>query len=141
DIERSGDFKVGDLCRMADYFAVSMEAMAIRMEALKLIPAGSWNEISEARIPARELRAEIGITSDFELDLTDDYPQRYKLLAVQAFENEKITEGQLARLLRCSRIQAREIVGECLKTSADSDGSQTMVSLSLSHSLLANSAG
>src|SRR5437660_1632849 len=48
----------------------------------------------------------------------EPYPERYKALAVYAYEQEKISEGQLARFLRCDRVTAREIVQEYL-TSRD----------------------
>jgi hypothetical protein len=54
--------------------------------------------------------------------------------------DEKITEGQLAKLLRCSRIQAREIVEQCSETADDEDGTQSTVPLSLTHSLLSDIA-
>lgn len=140
-LERSGDFKVADLCRMADYFAVSMQAMAVRLEGLGLIPRGSWDTISEARVPVKDLKLEAGIEQTTNHDSLTPYPERYKLLAVQAFEEEKITEGQLAHLLRCSRIEAREIVEQCSNTSSYSDGMQSQVSFSLAHSLLPHAAG
>src|SRR5947208_6272113 len=100
---------------MADHFAVSLMAMSLRLEALGLIPRGSWDSISESRVPPRTLRQQAG-TETHDGDSEEPYPQRYKLLAVQAFEAEQITEGQLAKLLRCSRIQAREIVEQYSKT-------------------------
>ena len=140
EVERTGDFKVGDLCGMADYFAVSLMAMALRLESLGLIPRGSWDQICESRVPVRDLKQEAGIQPSQDHDSFEPYPQRYKLLAVQAFVDEKITEGQLAKLLRCSRIQAREIVEQCSETGDDRNGTQSRVPLSLTHSLLAAAA-
>ena len=140
EVERTGDFKVGDLCRMADYFAISMMAMAIRLESVGLIRRGSWDQISESRVPVRVLKEEAGIRSSEDGDAFDPYPQRYKLLAVQAFVDEKISEGQLAKLLRCSRIEAREIVEKCSETADDVDGTQLAVHLSLTDSLLTEAA-
>ncbi len=140
EVERTGDFKVGDLCRMADYFAVSMMAMAIRLESVGLIPRGSWDQISASRVPVRVLKEEAGIGPSEDRDAGDPYPQRYKLLAVQAFLDEKISEGQLAKLLRCSRIEAREIVAQCSETADDVDATQLPVRLSLTDSLLNEAA-
>lgn len=140
EVERTRDFKVGDLCGMADYFAVSLMAMALRLESLGLIPRGSWDQICESRVPVRDLKQEAGIQPSQDRDSFEPYPQRYKLLAVQAFVDEKITEGQLAKLLRCSRIEAREIVEQCSETADDRDGTQSRVPLSLTHSLLAVAA-
>ena len=138
EVERTGDFKVADLCRMADYFAVSLIAMSLRLESIGLIPRGSWDKISESRVAVRALQKEAGIESSYDHDSVDPYPQRYKLLAVQAFQDEKITEGQLANLLRCPRIQAREIVEQCSEKADDENGTQSLVPLSLTHSLLAS---
>ena len=140
EVERTGDFKVGDLCRMADYFAVSMMAMALSLESVGLIPRGSWDQISASRVPVRVLKEEAGIKPLQDGDAFDPYPQRYKLLAVQAFLDEKISEGQLAKLLRCSRIEAREIVEQCSETADDFDGTQLAVHLSLTDSLLTEAA-
>lgn len=140
-LERSGDFKVADLCHLADYFAVSMQAMALRLESLNLIPRGSWDAVSEPRVSVNALKYDVGIEQTANHDPLEPYPQRYKLLAVQAFEEEKITEGQLARLLRCSRIEAREIIEQCSKTSSDTNGMQSQISFSLAHSLLPRAAG
>lgn len=40
----------------------------------------------------------------------DPYPDRYVYLAVQAYEQAKISEGQLARFLGVDPVSAREIV-------------------------------
>lgn len=140
EIERSGDFKVADLCRMADHFSVSMQAMTVRLEELSLIPRGSWDAIIDAGVPVRALKQEAGIEPAANQDSLEPYPQRYKLLAVEAFERELITEGQLARLLRCSRIQAREIVEQSSKAPSDDNGMPSSVTFSLSQSLLASAA-
>lgn len=138
EIERTGDFKVGDLCRVADFFSVSLMAMALRLEALALIPRGSWDQIIESRVPIRALKREAGVEPRDEASAPKPYPQRYKLLAVQAFVDQKITEGQLARLLRSSRIEARETVEQW--SVLDADDSHSSVPLALTHSLLGESA-
>jgi Zn-dependent peptidase ImmA (M78 family)/DNA-binding XRE family transcriptional regulator len=139
EVERTGDFRVGDFLRMADYFGVSAMAMALRLEAIGLIPKGSWDQISESRVQIRDMKNEAGIESRGDDDSVDHYPQRYKLLAVQAFNDGKITEGQLAKFLRCSRIEAREIVDECSGTKDDVNGDVSFVPLTLSRSLLNDS--
>jgi len=110
EAQRTGDFKVADLCRMAQYFGVSVIAMALRLESLGLIPRGSWDGVARSRVPIRQLQQEAGVHELSPRESMDPYPQRYKSLAVQAFLEGRITEGQLARLLRCSRIEAREVV-------------------------------
>jgi len=141
EVERTGDFKVADLCRMADYFAVSLMAMTLRLEALGLVPRGSWDRVSESRVPVHKLREGAGVEQSRDDDSLEPYPQRYKLLAVQAFQQEKVSEGQLSKLLRCSRIEARDIVEDTSKTADDENGAQSVVPLSLTHSLLESATG
>lgn len=139
DLDRTGDFKVGDLCRMADYYGVSLMAMTLRLESLGLISRGSWDEIQASRVPVTTIREEAGVEPYVDGDHIDPYPVRYKLLAVQAYIDEKISEGQLAKLLRCPRIEAREIVEKVISGYDDNDPSP--VPLSLSHSLIAGASG
>ncbi len=141
ELERSGDFKVGDLCSMADYFAVSFMAMTLRLESIGLIPRGSWDQIGGAGVQVGELKQEAGGEALADDDSVEAYPQRYKMLAVQAFVDDKITEGQLAKLLRCTRIEAREIVEQCSAASDDGDGMARILPLFLTRSLLSNAAG
>jgi Zn-dependent peptidase ImmA (M78 family)/transcriptional regulator with XRE-family HTH domain len=141
EVDRTGDFTVGDLCRMADFYLVSLHAMTLRLEALGLIPKGSWDEINSTRVRVSEIRKEAGVDQPNDRESLEPYPKRYKLLAVQAFVAAKITEGQLASILRVSRIEAREIVEECLEAPDDADGVQTLVNLSLTKSLLTGTEG
>jgi Zn-dependent peptidase ImmA (M78 family)/DNA-binding XRE family transcriptional regulator len=140
DVDRTGDFKVRDLCRMADFYSVSLTAMTLRLESLNLIPRGSWDEINASRVPVTTLQREAGIEPARDFDSQDLYPQRYKMLAVRAFNEDKLSEGELARLLRCSRIRAREIVAQCSEAADDAGGMQARVPLELTHSLLAGAA-
>lgn len=136
EVERTGDFKVADLCHMANYFSVSLPAMALRMESIGLIPRGSWDQIAESGIQTKVLKQEAGVDVGGDDESVAPWPERYKLLAVQAFLDEKISEGQLAKLLRCSRIEAREMVEQCSEAFDECD--DRMVTLRLTNSLLAN---
>ena len=136
EFERTSDFKVGDLCQMADYFSVSIMAMALRLEALGLIPRGSWDRIADSRVPLAAIKKEAGVASTSGADDSEAYPKRYKHLAVSAFLAEKISEGQLAKFLRCSRIEAREIVEECSEANDSIDATMAPFKLRLNNSLL-----
>jgi Zn-dependent peptidase ImmA (M78 family)/transcriptional regulator with XRE-family HTH domain len=140
-LEPGGDFKVGDLCHMADYFAVSLMAMTLRLESIGLIPRGSWDQIGGSGGAVGELKREAGGAALAHDDALEAYPQRYKMLAVRAFVDDKITEGQLAKLLRCARIEAREIVERCSAGRDDGDGAARMLPLFLTRSLLSNTTG
>ena len=115
-------------------------AMTLRLEFLALIQKGSWDRINLSRVPVRSLRQEAGIQAGEEFDSVEAFPLRYKHLAVEAFVEEKITEGQLARFLRCPRIRAREIVEEITEASDGADSTAAPFRLTLTHSLLSEVA-
>jgi Zn-dependent peptidase ImmA (M78 family)/transcriptional regulator with XRE-family HTH domain len=133
DVNRTGDFKVADLFHMADFFSVSPMAMSLRLEAIGLVPRGSWDQVQESGVPVSTLKREAGVSGASPEDSTERYPERYKLLAVKAFENGDLSEGQLAALLRCSRVEARQIVADTSRTWGESDSERTV---SLERSLL-----
>ncbi len=107
---RSAEARVtaADICRMAHYYFVSVEAMTLRLEELRLLPSGTWDRLKDRGFRIREAQAHLGLEprSDDEYRL----PTRYRLLAVQAYEDELITEGELLRLLRTDRATARRTV-------------------------------
>jgi Zn-dependent peptidase ImmA (M78 family)/DNA-binding XRE family transcriptional regulator len=137
EVERKSDFNVGDLCRMADYYAVSLMAMTLRLESLTLIGRGSWDSIKAAGVAVKKLKLEAGVQEQPDVDSTDTFPDRYKRLAVQAWISDKISTGTLAKLLRCSVIEAREIAYRCAEVATDTDGVSERFSVNLADSLLA----
>ena len=100
-------FTLGNLLTLASYYGVSFEAMAIRLEELKLLPAGTLSTMLNRGVNVREAqeRLELPPLSGYE----DLLPKRYRLLAVQAYTQGDISEGQLARFLRVNRLKAREV--------------------------------
>lgn len=137
EIERKSDFNVGDLCRMADYYEVSLTAMTLRLESLNLIGRGSWDSIKASGVAVKDLKREAGVQDQPEADSADTFPDRYKLLAVQAWASDKISTGTLAKLLRCSLVEAREIAYQCAEVTDDADGVSERFSVNLTDSLLA----
>jgi len=137
-VATTNDFQVADLCRLSHFFIVSVEAMAIRLEQLGLIPRGSWSLIKESKFAPRQAAVLLDLPAHH--DKLDYYPERYKYLAVHAFEQEKISEEQLAHFLRCDPVTAREIVMECLtRKLMEDDGSERSVQLEFQCSLLSHS--
>jgi Zn-dependent peptidase ImmA (M78 family)/DNA-binding XRE family transcriptional regulator len=115
-VTTTGDFQVANLCRLSHFYFVSVEAMTLRLEGLGLLPKGTLNHLKESRFAANTAARLLELSPHPESN--DSYPERYKFLAVHAYEQEKISEGQLARFLRCDPVEARRIVTECL-TSTD----------------------
>ena len=134
-VTTNNDFQVADLCRLSHFFFVSVEAMALRLEQLLLISRGSWALIKESKFAPRQAAALLNLPARRETP--EYYPERYKYLAVHAFEHEKISQEQLAQFLRCDPVTAREIVNECLtgRFTAD-DGREQAVQLEFQQSLL-----
>lgn len=106
DRERPRGATYGDLCRLAYFYTVSVEAMIRRLEELRLIPAGTGDRLRQERFRVREAQQLLGLAATH----VDDEPlsSRYIALAVEAWQREQLSEGQLARFLRTDRLGARE---------------------------------
>jgi Zn-dependent peptidase ImmA (M78 family)/DNA-binding XRE family transcriptional regulator len=109
-VRSRGDFTVAELCWLADHYGVSVEAMSRRLESLGCIARGSWSRLSGEGFQGRRGQSHLGIAA--RDGVRQRLPERYRRLAVQAVEEEKITEGQLMQFLRCTRVEAREAVEE-----------------------------
>ncbi len=108
----TGDFQVADLCRLSNYYFVGVQAMTLRLEELSLVARGAWDMLKEKGFRPRAAAEDLGLRPR-GTRTTDPYPERYKYLAVQAFQMGKISEGQLCRFLRSDRVTARGIVAQC----------------------------
>lgn len=141
DITNSrGDFQVADVCRLASYYAVSVQAMTLRLESLGLVRRGTWDMLAEQGFKAATAKEHLGLSLD-QTEPTTPYPDRYRFLAVLAFCEDKISEGELANYLRTDRVSARRIVRACTNLSDDvgPEGNQSMLRLSLEDSLIGSS--
>ncbi|MEZ5943967.1 MAG: XRE family transcriptional regulator [Planctomycetaceae bacterium] len=134
-VNESGDFQIADLCRLSHFYYVSVEAMTLRLEGLGLIPKGVRDHLKESRF---EVRRAVQMLNLQQHPVTDDrFPDRYVFLAVQAFDQGELTEGELASLLRCDRVSARETVNKYLTTTEVSDdGEVRSVQMETQYSLL-----
>lgn len=103
--ERGGNGTLGDLRRLARFYGVSLEAMIQRLEALRLIAAGSWRRLEDAGFAEEARAADPEIRGDRDL-----LPPRYVALAIECWQRGELSEGQLARFLRTDRLGARGIV-------------------------------
>jgi Zn-dependent peptidase ImmA (M78 family)/DNA-binding XRE family transcriptional regulator len=134
-VTTTGDFQVANLVRLKHYYFVSLEAMALRLEGLGLIPRGSWDLLKEANLPVRKAEQELGLAPNPATQ--DVYPERYKFLAVHAYERGELTEGELANFLRCDPVTAREVVLACrTSTEIEADGHPHPMQVDLQRSLL-----
>lgn len=131
--QQKGDVSVGDVLRIADYYGVSLMAMVLRLESLGLVRRNSWEAIKASGAKVREIRAEAGIEEGEEKDSVEIFPDRYLMLAIEAWSSEKITTSQFAKLTRKSIIDARDFA---YARSNLTDDNQSFINLSLGESLL-----
>jgi Zn-dependent peptidase ImmA (M78 family)/DNA-binding XRE family transcriptional regulator len=111
-VATTGNFRVADLRRLSHFYYVSMEAMALRLEQLGLIQKGSAQFLKESKFSPREAADLLGL----QPQPVDDFPfpDRYKYLAVAAYERGEIGDSDLADYLRCDIVTAREIAAATL---------------------------
>lgn len=136
-VTRTNDFRVEDLCRLSSIYGVSVQAMSLRVEELGLLPRGTSDWLREKGFRPAAAREELGLAPP-AVEGQEPYPERYKYLAVELFRQGGISEGQLARFLRCDRVTAREIVEECMtRWETDPEGRAGLVEVAAGGSLLA----
>jgi Zn-dependent peptidase ImmA (M78 family)/DNA-binding XRE family transcriptional regulator len=111
-VASSGDFQVADLCRLKHHYFVSLEAMTLRLEQLGLVQKGTWDHLSESKFAPRKAEVLLGLPTQPIDDGT--VPDRYKYLAVHAYERGDLGDTDLAHYLRCDIATAREIVARTL---------------------------
>ena len=103
-----GAMTAADICRIAHYYFVSVETMTLRLEELRLLPSGTWDRLRDRGFRVREAQQQLGLSHRPDSDSA--LPMRYQLLAIRAYEEGKLTEGELSRLLRSDRVSARRTV-------------------------------
>jgi Zn-dependent peptidase ImmA (M78 family)/DNA-binding XRE family transcriptional regulator len=101
---------MAEICHLADWYQVSVQALVLRLENLRRIAVGTWDNLAQTGFKPREAQRLLGI--DANPPVKGNLPRWYMKLAVLAYEKEKISEGQLARFLRTDRVNARLLVDE-----------------------------
>ncbi len=135
-VNTTGDFQVADLRRLSHFYFVSVEAMALRLEKLRLITKGSWQFLKESKFAPKQAADLLGVRP---LPITDQpFPERYQFLAVSGYERGDLGDSDLAHYLRCDIVTAREIVANMLtsKELVESTGEERDVLLDFRKSLL-----
>jgi Zn-dependent peptidase ImmA (M78 family)/DNA-binding XRE family transcriptional regulator len=136
-VNTTGDFKGADLRRLSHFYFVSVEAMALRLEQLGLIQRGSWQFLKESNFSPSETAKILRLQPQPIND--EPFPERYKYLAVAAFEREDIGIGDsdLAYYLRCDIARAREIAAATLSSrEVNSSGETSTRQVDFAKSLL-----
>jgi Zn-dependent peptidase ImmA (M78 family)/transcriptional regulator with XRE-family HTH domain len=116
---REGRVTPADLCILAHFYFVSVEALTRRLEELQLLPMGTWDHLQQAGFRVREAQALLQLPQHPAADQLP--PTRYLYLAAEAFERGDLSEGQLARLLRVDRLEARRLIAQLTSHAVVSD--------------------
>ena len=109
---------------LAHAFGVSREAMVRRLEELDLTKLGTWDWFEgNGGITNEQAKQVLGDTSIVDpIDAKSPTTLRLSLLAAEAWRQELLSEGQLARLLHLDRVQLREILDGVEVEGVDADG-------------------
>lgn len=131
----AGEVTMADVVRIADYYFVSIEAVTLRLEELRLLPGGTWDRLRDRGFRVREAQEQLGLSLRNDGDQL--LPLRYQFLAIRSYEDGQLTEGELARLLRVDRVSARRTVHRLTHTPhLHDEGNLESLSIDLSGSLL-----
>lgn len=101
---------------LAHVFGVSREAMVRRLEELGLTKAGTWDWFqANGRITdehARQVLGDLAAVDTGQIEAVRPTTLRLNMLAAEAWRQDLLSEGQLARLLRLSRVELRGILDD-----------------------------
>ena len=122
-----GTFTTAELLQMAATYEVSAETMAHRLEGLRLVGSGWWDWLKDQGLRVDQARAVVGLPA-FTRD-TQVMPTRIRYLAVDAYLDDQLSEGQLASLLRLDRLATRRLAATLGSSSGvDSQGDRVETS-------------
>ena len=111
---------------LAHTFGVSREAMVRRLEEFGLTKSGTWDWFqANGGITAEQARQVLGDLAAVDRDKIEaERPTTLRLnsLAAEAWRQGLLSEGQLARLLRLSRVELREILDDVEIEGVEADG-------------------
>lgn len=104
------DFTVRHLLTLSVYFNVSIEAVARRLESLKLVVKGTFDSLKDQGLGTKHLNAvrkELGAPEE-----PPRFTPRIYLLAGVAYDRKQLSEQQLARMLQLSILTVREMLSD-----------------------------
>jgi Zn-dependent peptidase ImmA (M78 family)/DNA-binding XRE family transcriptional regulator len=125
---RGGKVTPATLVQLAHAYGVSVQALTLRLEDLRLIAPGTWDRLLDNDFQPRAAARLLGLATAERS--AEALPLHYRLLAVQLYADGEITEPQLARYLGTDIVGARRAYQKLTETQdvAD-DGSPQIVDL------------
>jgi len=101
---------VADLLLIADEYEVSLQALVLRLETIRVVPAGTWDVLTNSAVNISAASEMLGIQRAQPASDTVRFPKRFIFLALEAYDRELLTERELADLLEQDRLTVRAIV-------------------------------
>ena len=108
--ELFGSFSVKQLLMLAVFFGISIEAMTRRLEALDMLPPGTYDSMRSKKIGLEHRQ----VVSD-EMSVSEEgqpFTPRSLLLAGLAYERDLLSEQQIASMLELNLIDVRKALQE-----------------------------
>ena len=103
-------FTLRSLVSMARAFYVSVQAMCQRLESLELLPAGTFDRLSDQGF--QETQIDDGPIGESRGQELPRYGTRLEHLATAALRRKLLSEGQVSRMLDLDRVEVRKIAGD-----------------------------
>lgn len=122
-LQTSKSFKLGDMLHLARYFGVSFSAFGYRLEEMDVIPRGTTQRFEKSGLKVRSAQEAVGLEPERR---EPALPERYRYLAVRAYVEDELSEGQLMHFLGSdSRLETRQVVEQVMQQlSLDPEGQQ-----------------
>lgn len=124
--DKGAHFSPADLIAMSRFYDVSFQAMALRLEELHLLPEDTYAKLVKRNFRPLDAQKKLGLAPVREPS-ERWLPQRYERLALEAYSQELLSEGELARYLHCDRVAARELY--LSRQLASTDGGELVLDL------------
>lgn len=130
-LQNKGKITPADLCTLAYYYGVSVAALTRRLEDMRLLPTGVWDKLKNRGFKVREAQQQLNLGPIPAQD--EKLPRRYQYLAIDAYDQELISEGRLARFLDVDRLESRRIAEKLRQHGSDvTDDAQIRLDLTQS---------
>jgi Zn-dependent peptidase ImmA (M78 family)/DNA-binding XRE family transcriptional regulator len=126
---RAGQVTAAALVQLAHAYRVSVQALTLRLEDLRLVRTGTWDRLRDSNFRPRAAARTLGLEADDE-HAAESLPFHYRILATQLYADGEITEGQLARYLGTDIVGARRAYQRMTETrDVSDDGASQIVDL------------
>lgn len=122
---RAGKLTPLDVHVLAKTFGVPFQAMTLRLEELRLLPKGTYAKIVRSGVPADDVEKRDSPPSGRK-EIRLGLPDRYVALAVSAYDQALLSEGEFADMLGTDVATARAVYQQSSRIVLD-DGTQLPV--------------